>query len=297
VATEGYAPFNGWQTWYRVEGDLGAEPAPLVTLHGGPGAAHDYLVSLSDLTRDGRAVVYYDQLGNGRSTHLRERMADGDFWTPALFVRELQNLVEHLGIAGRHHVLGQSWGSFLAQEYALTQPQGLRALVLANAAASFPDFLAECNRLRRELPPDVEAMLRLHEQAETTDDPEYMEACQVFYRRHVCRLDEWPQAVLKAFEWIDEDPTVYHTMNGPSEFHVIGTLKDWNVKDRLGEIRVPTLVVCGRYDETTPALLETLAAGVAGAESHVFEESSHLPFWEEREAFMSVVGDFLARHD
>jgi L-proline amide hydrolase len=294
---EGLAPFGEWQTWYRVEGDLHGGPAPLVTLHGGPGAAHDYLLSLTDLTRDGRAVVFYDQLGNGRSTHLPDRKGDGAFWTPDLFVRELADLVGYLGIADRHHVLGQSWGSFLGQEYALRQPPGLRALVLADAAASFPDFLAECNRLRTELPPEVEATLRRHEETGTTDDPEYMEACQVFYRRHVCRLEEWPAEVGRAFEWIDKDPTVYHTMNGPSEFHVIGTLKDWQVKDRLDEIRAPTLVVCGRYDETTPALLETLADGISGAESHVFEESSHMPFWEEREAFMSVVGDFLARHD
>jgi L-proline amide hydrolase len=139
--------------------------------------------------------------------------------------------------------------------------------------------------------------LKPHEAARTTDDPEYLEACQVFYRRHVCRLEEWPEPLLQAFACIDEDPTVYHTMNGPSEFHVIGTLKNWDVKERLGEIRVPTLVVCGRYDEATPALLETLARGIAGAESHVFEDSSHVPFWEERDAFMSVVGDFLARYD
>ena len=294
---EGFAPFGEWQTWYRVEGDLRSGLAPLVTLHGGPGAAHDYLLSLTDLTRDGRAVVFYDQLGNGHSTHLPERKGDGGFWAPDLFVRELANLVVYLGIADRHHVLGQSWGSFLGQEYALRQPPGLRALVLADAAASFPDFLAECNRLRTELPPAVEATLKRHEEAETTDDPKYMEACQVFYRRHVCRLEEWPEEVGRAFEWIEKDPTVYHTMNGPSEFHVIGTLKDWQVKNRLGDIRVPTLVVCGRYDETTPALQETLAAGIPDAESHVFEESSHMPFWEEREAFMSVVGDFLARHD
>ncbi len=297
MATEGFAPFGDWQTWYRVEGELDGGPAPLVTLHGGPGATHDYLLSLVDLAREGRAVVFYDQLGNGKSTHLPERMGDGDFWTPALFVRELHNLVEHLGIAGRHHVLGQSWGGFLAQEYALMQPLGLRSLILANTAASFPDFLAEANRLRAELPPEVEATLQRHEEAGTTDDPEYMDACTVFYGRHVCRLPEWPAEIVRAFDNIDKDPTVYHTMNGPSEFHVIGSIKDWQVKDRLGEIRVPTLIASGRYDETTPALQETLMAGIDGAEQAIFEESSHMPFWEERERYMAVVGDWLARHD
>ena len=291
-----YAQFEEWATWYRVDGDLAGERAPLVALHGGPGATHEYLLPLTALAREGRAVVLYDQLGNGNSTHLPERLGDGEFWTPALFVRELANLVEHLGLE-RYHVLGQSWGGFLAQEYALTQPAGLRSLVLANTAASFPDFLAECNRLRLELPADVQETLQRHEAEGTTDDSEYMEAAMVFYLRHVCRLEGWPDEVLQAFASIEADPTVYHTMNGPSEFHVIGSIKDWQVKDRLGEIRVPTLVASGRYDEATPALQEALVEGIAGAEQVIFEDSAHMPFWEERQRFMSVVGNFLARHD
>jgi L-proline amide hydrolase len=270
-------------------------PAPLVVLHGGPGAAHDYLVALADLATDGRAVVHYDQLGNGRSTHLPER--GPDFWTVDLFVRELHNLVDALGVREQHHVLGQSWGGFLAQEYALTHPDGLRGLVLADTAASFPDFVAEANRLRADLPPDVEATLRRHEEAGTTDDPEYGEACMVFYRRHVCRVDPWPDEVTEGFAWIDRDPTVYHTMNGPSEFHVIGSIRDWQSKDRLASIDVPTLIVAGRHDEATPALQETLRQGIAGSEVVIFEDSSHMPHVEERERYMDVVGDWLARHD
>jgi L-proline amide hydrolase len=299
---EGKVPFqvNGdvAETWYRVDGDLRPDdpgaPAPLVTLHGGPGATHDYLLPLTDLA-GGRAVVFYDQIGNGRSTHYPERGAD--FWTVELFVRELHNLVDGLGIAGRHHVLGSSWGGFLAQEYALTQPGGLNSLVLADTAASFPDFLAEANRLRGELPPEVQATLKHHEEAGTTDDPEYEEACMVFYRRHVCRLDPWPPELIEAFGWIDKDPTVYHTMNGPSEFHVIGSIKDWQVKDRLGEIGVPTLLTSGSYDEATPMLQETLRDGIPNSEWVLFEESSHTPFSEERERYMQVVGAWLASNE
>jgi L-proline amide hydrolase len=284
-------------TWYRVTGELepgdASAPAPLVVLHGGPGATHDYLLSLADLAGD-RAVVHYDQLGNGRSTHYADRGAD--FWTVELFVRELYNLVDSLGIADRHHVLGQSWGGFLAQEYVLTKPPGLRALVLADTAASFPDFVAEANRLRALLPPEVEETLRRHEDAGTTDDPEYMEACLVFYGRHLCRT-EWPPEVAESFAWIDRDPTVYHTMNGPSEFHVIGSIRDWQSKDRLGEIAVPTLLVSGRHDEATPALQETLLEGIRGSEWVCFEESSHMPHVEEHERYMRVVGDWLAQHD
>ena len=182
-------------TWFRITGELRPgephSPAPLIVLHGGPGATHDYLLSIADLACDGRAVVHYDQLGNGRSTHLPE--CGADFWTVDLFVRELHNLVDALGIRDGYHVLGQSWGGFLAQEYALTQPRGLRSLVLADTAASFPDFVSEANRLRAELPPEIEATLRRHEDAGTTDDAEYADACMVFYKRHVCRLAPWPQ--------------------------------------------------------------------------------------------------------
>jgi L-proline amide hydrolase len=286
-------------TWYRVTGELTHDPgmpAPVVILHGGPGAAHDYLANLTALNDiDDRPVVLYDQLGNGRSTHLPDRGAE--FWTVDLFVRELQALVDHLGIAGRHHVLGQSWGGFLAQEYALTQPTGLRSLILADTAASFPDFVAECNKLRADLPPEVEATLRKHEDAGTTDDPEYAAACDVFYRRHVCRLDPWPDDLVEAFSWIDRDPTVYLTMNGPSEFHVIGSIKDWQSKDRLAEIRVPALLVSGRYDEATPPLQEAMLAGLPDAEWVLFEESAHCPHVEEPKRYLDVISDWLTRND
>jgi len=298
---EGTVPFplggDDAVTWYRVTGDLRPgdpdAPTPLVVLHGGPGATHDYLLSLVDLADD-RAVVHYDQLGGGRSTHYPDRGAE--FWTPELFVRELKNLVDALGIAGRHHVLGQSWGGFLAEEYAFTQPPGMRALVLADTAASWADFAAEAGKLREQLPAEVQATLAKHEEAGSYDDPEYMEACLVFYGRHVCRIP-WPPEVAKTFELLEQDPTVYRTMNGPSEFHIIGSCKDWQVKDRLHEIRVPTLLVSGRYDEATPALQRVLLGGIADSEWVCFEESSHMPHVEERERYMRVVGDWLAQHD
>ena len=297
--SEGTVPFRHddetAETWYRIDGELRPDgPAPLVTLHGGPGATHDYLLALTDLADD-RAVVFYDQIGNGRSTHYEGR--NGDFWTVDLFVREPHNLVDSLGIADRHHVLGSSWGGFLGQEYALTQPRGLRSLVLTDTAASFPDFVSEANRLRAELPPEVEATLKRHEEAGTTDDPEYEEACMVFYKRHLCRLDDWPQEMVESFAWIAKDPTVYHTMNGPSEFHVIGSIRDWQSKDRLAEISVPTLLTSGRHDEATPALQEPLRDGIPNCEWVLFEQSSHTPFVEERDRYMQVVGDWLAKHD
>jgi L-proline amide hydrolase len=300
MTSEGLADFEGSQTWYRVDGKLHDDgPAPLVVLHGGPGATHDYLTPLAGLATGGRAVVLYDQLGNGSSSHHPQQGAD--FWTVDLFVRELANLLDHLGIADRYHVLGQSWGGFLAQEHAFTSPPGLRSLVLSNTAASFPDFVAEANRLRADLPPEVEATLRRHEEAGTTHDPEYGEACEVFYRRHLCRLDPWPQGVVDGLAKIDEDPTVYHTMNGPSEFHVIGSIRDWSSTSRLGKVGVPTYVISGEHDEATPALQVPLVEGIRAAgnevEQTVMAGCSHLPMWEATEEYNRLVGDWLARHD
>jgi L-proline amide hydrolase len=292
---EGTVPFRGFQTWYRVTGTLDPDSAlaPIVLLHGGPGATHDYLDAMRGLAAGGRAVVQYDQLGNGLSTHLPHRGAD--FWTPSLFCDELDSLLAALGIAGRYHLLGQSWGGCLAQEHALRQPAGLRSLVLADTLASIPDFAAECQRLLAALPVEARETIHRHEAAGTTDDPAYVEACMVFYRRHVCRLEEWPEEVRRSFRAIEEDPTVYGTMNGPSEFTITGTLRDWSVVDRLGEIRVPALLVSGRHDETTPKLQETLRDGIAGSEWTCFEDSSHMPHVEERERWLETVDAFLRR--
>jgi L-proline amide hydrolase len=295
--SEGTVDFRGFRTWYRVTGELdaGAPLAPVVLLHGGPGATHDYLDAMRGLAAGGWPVVQYDQLGSGRSTHLPDRGAD--FWTVDLFCDELAHLLEALGIADRYHVLGHSWGGCLALEHALRRPPGLRSLVLADTLASIPDFVAECQRLLSGLPPDVQETIRRHEAAGTTDHPDYAAACMEFYKRHLCRLDPWPEELLRSFRALEDDSTVYATMNGPSEFTVVGTIRDWQVVDRLGEVRVPSLIVSGRHDETTPRLQETLRAGIADSEWVCFEESAHVPHVEEPERWLEVVGGFLARVD
>jgi L-proline amide hydrolase len=289
----GTVDFKGHQTWYRIiEPDVpDPRKLPLVTLHGGPGASHQYLLSMIDFANFGRRVIFYDQLGCGNSTHLPD--ADPSLWTPELFADELDNLVEALDLTDGYHILGQSWGGMLAQEHAVRRPAGLRSVVLSNTAAAFGHFITVANELRNALPDDVRAALDRHEATGDYSNPEYLAACDVFYRRHVCRLEEWPEDIINAFAQIDEDPTVYHTMNGPSEFHVIGTAKDWSAVDRLHLIEVPTLVVCGRFDEAAPSIQGHLTSGIADARLVVFEQSSHMPFWEERELYMHEVEGFL----
>lgn len=296
ATTEGTVPFRDYRTWYRITGDLGSGPAPLVVLHGGPGCTHDYLLRLTALTEStGRAVVHYDQIGNGRSTHLPD--APADFWTPEFFVAELENLLSALGIADRYTLLGQSWGGMLAAEHAVRRPAGLRGLVIADSPASMRLWSAAADTLRAGLPPEVEAVLREHEAAGTTDSPAYQEAMQAFYERHVCRVVPMPDEVVRTFDAIAQDPTVYHTMNGPSEFHVVGSLRDWSIVDRLGSVTVPTLLVSGRYDEATTETVRPFFEGIADVSWAVFAESSHMPHVEETERFNSVVARFLASVD
>jgi proline-specific peptidase len=180
----------------------------------------------------------------------------------------------------------------LAIEYALTQPQGLVSLILSNTTPSIPLWVAEANRLRADLPPEVNATLLRHEEAGTTDDPEYQEAMTVFYDRHVIRVKPMPEFVQRAFDNIG---IVYHYMNGPSEFHVTGVIKDWDRTDRLSEIHVPTLILSGRYDESTPMINTILHKGIAESEWVVFENSSHLSHVEEPELYMQTVQTFLDR--
>ena len=287
------------QTWYRVTGDLRpgdtAAPAPLVVLHGGPGATHDYLLSLADLADD-RAVVHYDQLGNGRSTHYPDRGAD--FWTVDLFVRELHNLVDSLGIADRHHVLGQSWGGFLAQEYALTQPPGLRALVLADTAASFPDFVAEANRLRALLPPEVEETLRRHE------DGGHDRRSGV--RGRVRRLLPAPRVPARSLAGRGRRGVRLDRARPDRLPH--DERPERVPRDRLD----PRLAVEGpaRRDRRADAarLRPTRRGDTGAAEDAAGRDPRRgdgsasttprtLPHVEERERYMQVVGDWLARYD
>ena len=292
---EGHAPFREYRTWYRVTGDLAGGKPPLLVLHGGPGCTHDYVDSFKGLAGNGRAVVHYDQIGNGRSTHLRDK--GPDFWQVPLFVEELDNLLRHLGVAGGYHVLGQSWGGMLAAEHAVLRPKGLKSLVIADSPASMETWLSEANKLRDALPAEVQATLLRHEKAGTTSSPEYVTAMRVFYDRHVCRVNPWPPEVARTFAALEEDPTVYFTMNGPSEFHVVGTLKRWTIVDRLHLIQAPTLLISGKYDEATAACVQPFADRIKNVRWVKFENSSHMPHVEETERCLKVVGDFLAAHD
>ncbi len=285
---EGYIPVGDYRVWYRVVGG-GAEHEhiPLLTVHGGPGVPHDYITDMAELASDFRRVIFYDQLGCGRSDQPN---------TPSLWT--IERSVEEIGIVRREigldkvHLWGQSFGGLFSLEYALSQPQGLVSLILASSTSSIPLWIAEANRLREGLPPDIQETLLRHEAAGTTDDPEYQQAMMVFYERHVVRLTPIPEHVQRAMDQVGQ---VYYTMNGPSEFHVIGVIKDWDRTDRLSEIHVPTLITSGRFDESTPRINEVLHEGIAGSEWTLFENSSHLAHVEERALYIPTIRSFIER--
>ena len=288
---KGHIPFGEHRTWYRITGDTQAGGPTLVVLHGGPGSTHDGLLRLTDLAEPGRAVVHYDQLGNGGSTHLPGNGAD--FWTVELFLDELDNVLRQLRIADDYVLFGHSWGGMLAARHAGQQPPGLRGLVIADAPAGYPLWRKEMEVLRQELPPGVDDTLRLHEAAGTTGSDDYLAAVRVFYEKHVCRLAPWPRDFMASFYEIYNDPTVYFTMNGPSEFHVTGTLRDWSVTESCPKILVPTQLISGRYDEATPATVQPYQDLIPDVRWELFEESSHSPHVEEPERFDTVMRDFL----
>ncbi|MBG0825009.1 proline iminopeptidase-family hydrolase [Planomonospora sp. ID91781] len=290
-SSKGCVPFGEHATWYRVTGEPRSGRPAVVVVHGGPGSTHDYLLNIAALSEEGWPVVHYDQIGNGGSTHLPER--GEDFWTPELFLDELDNLLHRLDVADDYVLLGQSWGGMLAARHAAGRPPGLRGLIIANSPASYPLWLSEMKVLRDRLPKGVDETLRRHEAAGTTGSDEYFAAMRVFYERHVCRLTPWPRDYLASFYEVYNDPTVYYTMNGPSEFHVIGTLRDWSVVDCVADIAVPTLLISGRHDEATPATVQPFQDLIPDVRWEIFEESSHMPHLEEPERFRRVVGDYL----
>ncbi|MGH8652235.1 MAG: proline iminopeptidase-family hydrolase [Gammaproteobacteria bacterium] len=283
VAGKGFVAVTGGRVWRRIVG--AGDRIPVLALHGGPGVPHDYLEPLAGLA-DERAVVFYDQLGCGRS----DRPDDPSLWQMERFVAEISQVREALGLT-RVHLLGHSWGTTLAAEYALRQPAGLMSFILASPLLSVPQTVTGIIDLRAGLPGEVQRVLAHHEATGTTDAEEYQQAVEEFRKRHVCRRQPLPQPLQRAREEMGQ--TVFQAMWGPSELLCIGNLRDYDCTVRLPTITVSTLFTCGRYDERTPEITTRYHRLLPRSQMAVFEHSAHMAHLEEPEPFLQVLGDFL----
>jgi proline iminopeptidase len=290
---EGYVTVPGGKVWYHSVGAAGSggadDPVPLLVLHGGPGFGSYYLQPLEALASE-RRVIFYDQLGCGNS----DRPSDSSLWTIPRFVEELAQVRAALGLY-RVHLFGSSWGGALALQYVLDRHPDLQSLILCGSPASYPRWARDYAELLGQQPAGVRQVIRSHEESGFTACPEYQAAVLAVYREHVCRMDPWPEGLERSFARLGHE--VYQTMNGPSEFSVTGTLKDWDVMDRLGAIALPTLLVGGRYDECRPDHLAEMSRRIPGSELAIIENASHLCFSEQPAEFSRVVKSFLSRTD
>jgi proline iminopeptidase len=284
---EGYIPVTGGKVWYHIVG-ADKKGIPLLTLHGGPGAPHDYFEPLETLA-DERPVIFYDQLGCGKS----DRPSDTALWTVDRFVEELDQVRSFLKLS-QVHLLGGSWGTMLGVEYMLRKkPEGIVSMVLSGPFLSTPRWMADQQMWISQLPPNVRDSIIKYEENKNYAAPGYQDAMMAFYREHVCRLDPWPDCLNRAFAGMGLE--VYQYMWGPSEFTVTGTLKNADVTDKLHQIKISVLFTCGEFDEATPATTRYYQSKITGSEVYVFNGASHEHPLESEEEYLKVVGDFLKR--
>jgi proline iminopeptidase len=286
-AKESYVSVLGFDLFYHQYGE--PEKGDILCLHGGPGATHDYLLSMVDLAEHGYRVTFYDQLGCGRS----QVPKDASLLVPEHFVEEVEEFRKKMKL-GRPHIIGSSWGGMLAIAYALKYQRNMKTMTSVGGLHSVPLTVREMQRMKRELPSDVQRTMAKYEAEGDYENPAYMKAVMVYYKKHLCRLDPWPEEVNYTLEHMSK--LVYGTMNGPNEFTIIGNTRYWDVTDQLHTIRVPTLVLGGNYDEVSPVVAREIHKYIKGSELTIFPNSSHLAFWEERDAFMRRVLRFVNKH-
>ncbi|MDQ7246159.1 proline iminopeptidase-family hydrolase [Dongia sedimenti] len=280
-------PVDGHQV---VAYDYGDSEEVLYCLNGGPGLPCDYVRDSHRIMAErGYRVVIHDQLGTGAS----DRPSDPSLWTIERYVAEVETVRQALNL-GRVHLLGQSWGTWLGLDYCLAHPEAIKTFTFANGTAEIALHLQDLARLRGALGTETVAMMAKHEAEGTTDHPEYQGAITILNYRHVCRLDIWPAALNRSLAGINME--IYGTMWGPNEFTCIGTLRDWDRLADLPKLQAPCLVLCGMHDELTPDSAARIHRGLPNSRLKVFKNSAHMPFFEEPEAYFSVLSDFLRDH-
>lgn len=259
----------------------------LLLINGGPGLPCDYLLTPHlALAEHGWTLVSYDQLGCGES----DKPDDPALWTLPRYRAELEEVVATLGLDGLH-LLGHSWGTWLGTEYALRNQARIAKYVIADGDCDTPHLVEQLEKLRSSLGHDTVAMMKRHEAAGTLSHPEYQAAITLLNYRHVCRLQEWPEPLTRSLSQWNMGP--YQAIQGPNEFTYTGNIRDWTLIPKLHELKIPCFVFCGEYDELPPACSVRIHDALPDSRLHIFEGCSHMPFYEDPEAYFPRLLRFL----
>jgi proline iminopeptidase len=282
-------PVGNFKVWTKR---FGNNPRiKVLLLHGGPAMTHEYMECFeSFFPQQGFEFYEYDQLGS----YYSDQPTDSSLWTTERFVEEVEQVRQAIGADSTNfYVLGNSWGGILGMEYALKYQQNMKALLVANMMASCPEYGRYANEvLARQMPEEVVKEIRALEAAKQFGDPRYMELLMTYYySKHICRLPEWPDAVNRTFKHANN--TIYTLMQGPSEFGIAGRLANWDVKDRLKELRIPTLMIGAEHDTMDPRAMEEQSRLVQKGRYLHCPNGSHLAMWDDQQAFMTGVIQFI----
>ena len=284
---EGYMETTGGKVWYRVKGE--GDKTPLLLLHGGPGFTSYYLNPMAELAED-RPVVFYDQLGCGRS----DREIDTTLMSIESYVEQVEQLRTHLGL-DEFYLYGHSWGTRLALEYYLKYSGQVKGLIFASPALSISRWTQDADQLIATLPDSIQSAIRINVENNSFDSPEYEHAISVYYQNFVARKLPWDANMDSTFT--HANLSVYNYMWGPSEFTATGTLLDYERTDQLIKIRVPTLYICGEYDESRPETVKYFQSLTPGAELSIIKEAAHITMHDNVDENNEAISAFLTELD
>ena len=282
-------PIGEFKVWTKRFGNN--PKIKVLFLHGGPGFTHEYMECFETFfQREGFEFYEYDQLGS----YYSDQPKDSSLWTTERFVEEVEQVRQAIGADNSNfYLLGNSWGGILAMEYALKYQKNLKGLLVANMMVSAPEYGKYAEQvLAKQIKPEVLKEIRAIEQKKDFLNPRYMELLiPNFYHEHFCRLPEWPDAVNRAFKHANGE--IYSLMQGPSEFGIGGRLTTWNIKERLDEIEVPTLMIGARHDTMDPKAMEEQSKLVQKGRYLYCPDGSHLAMWDDQKVFMAGVIKFI----
>ena len=267
----------------------------ILLLHGGPAAGHEYMECFeSFFPKEGFEFYEYDQLGSSYS----DQPADSSLWTTGRFVEEVEQVRKAIGAdSANFYVLGNSWGGILAMEYALKYQDNIKGLIIANMMASAPEYGKYADEvLAKQMDPNVLKEIRDIETKGDYSNPRYMELLMPnFYAEHLCRLSEWPEPVIRSFSRLNDGrpKEIYVMMQGPSEFGIAGRLANWDIKNRLKEIKVPVLMIGAKHDTMDPKAMEEQSKLVQKGRYLYCANGSHLAMWDDQKVFMDGVIQFI----